>query len=757
VSRRDVTPGLFGELDPDPVPASGPFAAVALNRPVRQVFTYTIPSELEARTVPGVRVAVPFGARREIGVVVGVLAESDVAPRRLRSVLRVLDDEPLLDPPSIELTRWIADEYACAWGEALHALLPAALKRERGESKVWMVGPVPGIGAAELAQLEARWPAQHRLLRTVLELGVPGELRDVLRSLNLSDSPARTLARKGWVRMWQQRARTDPLLVSQSDRRRPERLSAPQAAAVAAITSAIDDGRGEAFLLEGVTGSGKTEVYLRAIEHARELGRSAIVLVPEIALTPQTVGWFRSRFEGVAVLHSRMTDAQRLDMWMRARRGEAPVVVGARSAIFAPVRDLGVVVVDEEHEPSFKQGTAPRYHARAVALRRAAQAGAVCVLGSATPALESRAAAERGELTRLQLRKRIGDKPLPPVEIVDMRQAPRVAGGLFSERLQWLVGEALRRGEQAILFQNRRGFAPVLWCPGCRETVRCRTCAVSLTFHRRIRRAVCHACCSEIAPPTACPTCTMPGLRYLGAGSERIDSELRAAFPDARVRRMDSDTMRRREDYEEVLAAFGRGEVDLLVGTQMIAKGLDFPRVTVVGIVDADGALHLPDFRAAERTFQLIAQVAGRAGRGDLPGRIVVQTSSPEHPAIRCAAEHDYAGFAAGEIANREEIGYPPAGRLVRLLFEDDSEVRVVDAVESAGRHLRDALEPAGVDVLGPAPAPFALLRGRHRHHLLLKAATAPALERARAAAIEIAESSTRPRAVLDVDPIDLL
>jgi primosomal protein N' (replication factor Y) len=447
-------------------------------------------------------------------------------------------------------------------------------------------------------------------------------------------------------------------------------------------------------------------------------------------------------------------------MWLRVQSGTARVVVGARSAVFAPVRNLGVIVVDEEHEPSFKQDNAPRYHGRDVAAERARLQGAVCILGSATPSLETWQAARDGRITKLLLRERVGGGRMPKIEIVDLRtEKPEGKGpALFSRRLHALLRGALERHEQSILFLNRRGFAPVLWCSACGETVRCAMCDVTLTFHRRIRRAVCHACCAEIAPPAACPSCTAPGLRYLGAGSERIEAELVKLLPGARVRRMDSDTMLRREDYEQTLESFGRGEIDVLVGTQMIAKGLDFPRVTVVGIVSADSSLHLPDFRAAERTFQLLSQVSGRAGRGELAGEIVVQTTAPAHPAIVLAARHDFEGFAAAESRLRGELGYPPHGRLLRVVVEDRDETKVVETSRACAELVRHLPETKGIIVLGPAEAPIAMLRGRHRHHVLVKARSeGVGFEAAREALRLLAASTQRPRVGIDVDPTSMM
>jgi primosomal protein N' (replication factor Y) len=758
-------------------PAETPrlYVDVALNRPVRCEFTYAVPDDLAASVAPGVRVAVPFGSRREVGVVVGLRSETPIERARIRRIAKVLDPEPLVDAELLELTRWLSSYYGCSWGEALAAVLPSALKHEGSARTVTMIAVAPGVGERELAGIESSHPKHHRLLRTLLDIGGPVELRDVCRRINLSSAFARTLAGKGLVSISRIEATVDPLTGSSVARARPAALSKDQQAALDAIDTPLRERTYATFLLQGVTGSGKTEVYLRVIEEALALGRGAIVIVPEIALTPQTVGWFRSRFGDVAVLHSRMTDAQRREAWLSVKRSDVRVVVGARSAIFAPVHDLGVVVVDEEHEPSFKQESNPRYHARDVAVMRARSAKAVCILGSATPALETWSNAKSGRYRRLLLRERVSGGKLPPVEIVDLRaekpdaaRAPRAPGAprapaasgppLFSRRLIELLERAFARKEQSILFLNRRGWAPTMWCAACGDVVRCPHCDVALTFHKRIGRAVCHSCCEEIAPPRHCPSCTAPSLRYLGAGSERIEAALEAVLPEARVARMDSDTMVRREDYEDVLERFGSGAIDVLVGTQMIAKGLDFPRVTVVGVVAADSALYMPDFRAAERTFQLLAQVSGRAGRGALPGRIVVQTSTPGHPAITFAAQHDFEGFAAQESRRRQDLGYPPYGRLVRVVFEDEDPLKCSAGAASCAEMLKKPADAEGVAVLGPAEAPIALLRGRTRHHLLLKAkASGQGLPRLRALLHDWTEANPRPKTVIDVDPVAML
>jgi primosomal protein N' (replication factor Y) len=526
---------------------------------------------------------------------------------------------------------------------------------------------------------------------------------------------------------------------------------------VAALEAALSAERFAPFLLLGVTGSGKTEVYLRAIEACRRQGRQALVLVPEIALTPQTVARLGARFDRVAVLHSALGDAQRARAWRRIRAGEADVVIGPRSAVFAPVPRLGLVVVDEEHEPSFKQQNAPRYHARDLALVRAQRAGAVVVLGSATPSLESWHHAREGRYGLLRLPERVAGRTLPGVQIVDLGAPEERAGpgALFSRTLQTRLREALRAGHQAILFQNRRGFATSVACPRCGLVVRCEHCDVALTYHRSEARALCHLCGHERRLPPACPDCALPGLRMRGVGTQTVEQELERIAPGVRLARLDSDTMGGRDAYEEVLGRFARREIDVLVGTQMIAKGLDFPGVTLVGVVSADTALALPDFRAAERTFQLLAQVAGRAGRGDDDGRVVVQTRLPDHPAVEMAAAQDFERFAEHEIADRRAHGYPPFGRLLRVLVRGPK-ASEVSARARATRDLAVASAAPSVEVLGPAPPPVARVQGRWREQVLVKAPD----HREVARVLEALRAAPRPRGRVeesyDVDPVGL-
>ena len=758
----ESAPGLFPEISaPDQPAPAGVYCQVALNRPMRCEYTYAVPEALSEGIAPGMRVAVPFAGRRSVGVVVGLTGSTDLPAKRIKSISDVLDPAPILAQELLDLTHWMAAYYACSWGEALAAVLPAALKREGGRRTTAMLVVEDEVGPEQLAHLEQRHPKQHRLLRTLLEVDGMIERKDILRRLVLSDSPAKSLVKRGWVRVENVEPVQDKLLGGEaSERTRPDTLTPEQDKAVTALQDQLDQGGYGTFLLKGVTGSGKTEVYLRAIEHALAQGKGAIVLVPEIALTPQTVGWFRARFGDVAVLHSRMTDVQRLSMWRRVQAGECRVVVGARSAVFAPVADLGVIVVDEEHEPSFKQGNVPRYHGRDVAVMRARKAAAICILGSATPSLESWVNAEAGRYTLLELPSRVHGGPMPAVQVVDMRveMAEVKQSVIFSRALIKRLKTALARGEQGILFLNRRGYSPVLWCRACGETVTCDDCSSPMNLHKRHGRLMCHTCCGERLPPTDCPSCTAPGLRFLGAGSERVEDLLKEQLPEARVRRMDSDTMLRREDYEQTLAAFGKGEIDLLVGTQMIAKGLDFPRVTVVGIISADSALHLPDFRAAERTFQLVSQVAGRAGRADLEGHVVIQTVVPDHYAIVQAARHDFETFAALELGHRKALGYPPYGRLIRMIFEDEEEKRAQARAQHCADVLRAHMAGDGLQILGPAPAPFSMVRGRHREHLLMKVSEQfNAAEELRSLVVQLAHEGGKTRVQVDVDPVGML
>jgi primosomal protein N' (replication factor Y) len=740
---------------PDP---SACYVGVALDVPVDQVFTYRVPERLVERARPGHRVTVSFRRRPHVGFIVE--RQHDPGLERVLDVKDVPDEAPLLDAALLDLGRFVARHYGASYGECLAAMVPRGVRRKgKGRRQVRVVLVDPEAAASAIAAEETG--PRARVLRQ-LQRGAGGiPLADLCRRARVSPSPIETLARRGVVRLEAERVDADPLTEAAEAPARsapPPTLEPDQEEAVTRVADAVAAARFAPFLLLGVTGSGKTEVYLRGIAEAVARGRQAIVLVPEIALTPQTVRRFRARFERVAVLHSGLTDAERSRAWRRIRAGEVDVVVGPRSAVFAPVPHLGILVVDEEHEGSFKQQSAPRYHARDVGLVRAREAGAVALLGSATPSLESWRHAEEGRYGLLRLPRRIGGRPMPEVHVVDLTSPDeRPPGrGHLSRTLRVRIHQALADRGQVILLQNRRGFATSVACPRCGWVLECLHCDLSLTWHRVDDIALCHVCGHERRAPTTCPDCALPGLKKQGVGTQTVESELATHFPEARVARMDSDSMTTRGAYEDVLGRFGRRELDVLVGTQMIAKGLHFPHVTLVGIVSADTALALPDFRSTERTFSLVAQVAGRAGRGEAPGRVVVQTLVPDHPAIRLAATHDFEGFASLELADRKRFGYPPFLRLLHVVVRG----AVVEAVEAraeetAGRLVAAALD--GVEVLGPAVPSVARLQGLTRRHVLVKGRTPAAIARALHLLRAAPRAPTGVEEILDVDPLSIL
>ena len=649
--------------------------------------------------------------------------------------------------------------------------LQAARARPRVELHLRLADGVDGSAADGL-----RGERQRALVAHLAAADAPVRQAEALRASGASSSAVKGLVARGLVvaEPAEVERAADGMARAPLPPAADLALHPSQRAALGAIAGAIDGGEAATFLLRGVTGSGKTEVYLRALRAARARGQSAIVLVPEIALTPQTVRRFRAHFgDAVAVLHSRMSPGERLDAWTRIRDGRYPIVIGPRSAVFAPVERLGLIVVDEEHESSYKQfDPAPRYHARDVAVLRAHRAGAACVLGSATPSLESVANAAAGKYVRLDMPERVpvarpdgtrAPAPLPPVRIVDLareREIRRLKGAL-SDPLRTALQGRLDRGEQAILLLNRRGYAPVLTCDACGHTPQCRDCDVSLTLHRTNHTLRCHYCGRAEREPRRCPNCGQDELSLLGSGTQRVEEELAEVLPEARVLRMDLDTTGRRGAHRRLLERFGRGDADVLLGTQMVAKGLDFPRVTLVGVVNADTGMLLPDFRASERTFQLLSQVAGRAGRHDLPGEVLIQTRNPEHPALRFAAAHDTAGFVAHEMAERCETAFPPYARLVTVEAKGPYE----RSTHALARQFADALRLEagrlpGAEVLGPVAASVTKVKGFWRVHVHLRSPrTLPtqALTGAVGAALGAIKAPPRGhRLNVDVDPVGL-
>ena len=742
------------------VAVEGPFAGVVFNRPVDQVFSYRIPAGLRAKVVPGQRVRVPLGRGNtpSVGYCVRVDDSAEVDPRKVKDVIDVLDDPPLIDGAMLDLTRWIAGYYSCAWGQALDSVVPAGVKKQAG-TRVWTCLTVPESTLAKrLDGSLALNPKQLEVVDVVARADVPLTLADVCNRAKCGTGVIDTLRKQGLIHTVKRRINApkadddDPEI----GRRPPPELTSEQKAALDQLRPSLRGDRFATFLLHGVTGSGKTEVYLGAIEEVVARGREAIVLVPEISLTPQTIRRFRRRFDRVAVLHSHLSEGERHRHWRGIAAGEVQVVVGARSAVFAPTRRLGLIVIDEEHEGSFKQETVPRYHARDVAVKRAQLEGVPVILGSATPALETWRNAQTGRYTRIALEERVGARPMPDVTLIDMRYEKPV-GVVISSPLKTAMIEALGDGGQVILLLNRRGFNTYAVCvnPGCRSVLKCRHCDVSLTYHQQRRKLVCHFCDAELERLPTCPTCRKL-LYYGGIGTERLEREVRAAFPDQSIRRMDSDTMRGHGSHEKVLTAFKAGEVRILLGTQMIAKGLDFPNVTLVGVVDADTALHLPDFRAAERTFQIVTQVAGRTGRGERSGKVIVQTFSPDVAAIAHARRHDYLGFVEGELVDRQKLGLPPFGRLVRLIARGADALAVKAYLETVHQALMEA-RPSVVAITAVVPAPVEKIRNLYRFHLRMRCPSPKPLQDLLRDVPPRFPPPSGVELAIDVDPIGML
>jgi len=750
--------------------AGGLYVGVVVNRAFDHVLTYRAPKKLVGRIQPGQRVKVPLGGAR--GPVVGYCVSVDLLPPkdldlakvRLKNVVEILDAEPLIDARMLELTRWMSRYYLCSWGQALDAVVPAGVRNQAGTRVGTFLVPSPEARQAwEEKTLEATLTAkQAAAIEELCRSEETLTLSDVCRRARCGAGVIKNLRDQGLVHTVKRRLSLDEI---QTDEPEPDPSAdvapkpaaiptAEQAAALEALGPALDGDAFAPFLIFGVTGSGKTEVYLKAIERVVARGREAIVLVPEISLTPQTIRRFRRRFDRVAVLHSHLSDVERHRHWRRIAAGEIDVVVGARSAIFAPTRRLGLIVVDEEHENTFKQETVPRYHARDVAVKRASLENVPVLLGSATPSMESWSNAERGRYTRVDMPSRVGGRPMPNVELIDLRNEKRLIGGL-SDSLRQAMHRALDDDGQVILLLNRRGYNTFVICPKCGEVVKCHHCDVAATYHKGRHRLICHTCDAERVCPPACPACGASILHYGGIGTERLEREVRAEFPFHESRRMDSDTMRKHGSHEATLAAFKSGDVRILLGTQMIAKGLDFPNVTLVGVVDADVGLHLPDFRAAERTFQLVAQVAGRTGRGDRPGRVLVQTFSPDHPAILHAAKHDYEGFVGWDLPNRSGPLASPFGRVARLIARGRDEARTETYLRDLSARLREFADPS-IRFLGPCPAPVLKIREEFRFHLQLRCPTTAPL---RALLSDLSKPPIPPKVELavDIDPISML
>jgi primosomal protein N' (replication factor Y) (superfamily II helicase) len=755
---------------------------VAIPVPLPHNFTYRSPAPIAA----GTRVRVRFSGRQLTGWVVGPAEERE--GKKLHDIEAVLETEPSVPADILELLRWVADYYVAPLGLVLRSALPVALSGAvrpdepvKKRKLIRIVRELPTLSAR--AETFRRAQRQRELYELLESLGGSAELAHVTGQLGFAHAIVRALADRELVQAEEQVITRDPFAALPADTPAALTLTAAQQRAVAALRTAAHNERvtpeqNLPFLLHGVTGSGKTLVYIEVLREVLARGRGAIVLVPEIALTPQTVARFRSHFgDTIAVLHSALSDGERYDAWRALHSGQRRVAIGARSAVFAPVRNLGAIVVDEEHEASYKQGdTSPRYHAREVAIVRARLASALCVLGSATPALESWHNAQRGKFRLLELPERVEGRPLPPVRVIDLRRtrtsqpnspsrpntsSPSSSPSSLSPELATAIQARLDRREQAILLLNRRGYSTFVQCRECGAVWQCLQCNVSLTYHRGRQRLVCHYCFHEEPPPAYCARCGSGDLSFRGVGTEQVEREVIERFPNARVSRMDVDTTSAKWAHHDILSKVEKREIDILLGTQMIAKGLDFPGVTLVGVINADVAMNLPDFRAGERTFQLLTQVAGRAGRGPLGGEVMIQTALPTHYAIVSALEHDYHRFAERELEERRAPTYPPHVRLVNVVVSGTDDTAVQQQVQESATWLLSVIDRAArIELIGPAPCPIDRIRGRWRWHFLLRspsAGTLAAVCRRLFLQHTIKPGRSELRLAIDRDPVSLL
>lgn len=700
-------------------------AKVVVDLSLDKEFDYSVPAELEAELRVGSPVVVPFGRRETRGFIVGFADSSEHA--NLKPVRATAGKRGLIDEHVLNLARWVADYYLAPLEHAVRTVLPGAVRKKQGGFKQLLHVHLAALAKNEdeVRRLRMRAPKQAMALDTLnLQPGIA--LQKLAQTVGVTTAVIRGLEKKGFVTIHQEVVARDPHAHEDVVPSKPHELMPQQTSAMQVVRQAVETGKPPVVLLFGVTGSGKTEIYLQSIELVRARGQGAIVLVPEISLTPQTVDRFRSRFgDCVAVLHSELSEGERHDEWHRVHEGRADIVIGPRSAVFAPVKRLGLIVVDEEHEHTYKQEESPRYNARDVAVMRGHLEKCPVILGSATPSLESLYNAQRGKYAMVKLPARVDHQKMPVMHIIDMREEMGREGRLnvLSRDLFEAMRERLRVGEQVILFLNRRGYSSSLVCPKCGEVASCPQCSLAMTYHRATQRLVCHLCGSQQPVPSACPNkeCRDPNFKYAGMGTQRVEDVLAKAFPKARVLRMDADTMTGKDAYRKALTEFRAHNVDILVGTQMIAKGLHFPNVTLVGVINADIGLHMPDFRAGERTFQLLTQVAGRAGRGDVAGQVIVQTFTPFHAAIQAARRLDYDGFYDQEIEYRRELSYPPCSHLVCLHLRGVNEELVKLTGETFMRKLTPLLAP---DILaaGPSPSPIEKIKNEFRYQIVIRA-----------------------------------
>jgi len=730
-----------------------------------QALAYAVPPTCQGEIMVGALVRIPLRRRSELGVVMRFGSEQVVPPGKLKMLYEVVQPYPVLPPDLMALFRWTQQYYASTPEAILEAMVPAAIRKGMQVKKRLYLSAGATPNSEEMEALEKRAKKQVELLRFIQQQMKPQPRATVLKRLKISASACQALVEKGFLK----ETDTEEARVAYDDEysevevvsdARPT-LTEEQASAVASITGAIAAAKFSVRLLHGVTGSGKTEVYLHAIEQIVAAGGGVIFLVPEVALAPQTVGRVRSRLEArgvrTVVWHSHLSEGERYDAWKALSSGEAHVVVGARSAVFAPVQNLKLMIVDEEHEPSYKQEESPRYHGRDVAVYRAMINQAVCVLGSATPSLESLYNVERGKYQVDRILHRVDNRQLPKLHLIDMRREGLQGKGAspISRILADKLIDRFEKKEQSILFLNRRGFSTSMLCPDCGYVAACDHCSIPKTYHRTDKKLRCHLCGDEGPAPLKCPECKSINIRMRGQGTQKIEDIVQKILPRARIVRMDADSMSKKNLYRKILNDFRIGKIDLLVGTQMIAKGLDFPNVTLVGLVDADRSLHVEDFRAAERTFQLIVQVSGRSGRGDRAGEVVIQTHTPHAPPIQFARKSDFDGFQIEELEQRREFNYPPFRHLIRHLFRGRNPDKVNFYIEQWLRVLEKAIGDR-VEVRGPAPAPIEKIRDEYRFQLWYFAPSASKVIGEIAALRKNFKMDKEVIDLIDVDPMNM-
>jgi len=733
------------------------YAGIVVEAPLTKIFHYRVPESLNDQVKVGSTVLVPFGPRKIRGVCIELNNSCPIDPAKARDLISCCPSDETIPEELLRLTKWVGGYYGSSWGNVLAAAVPTGVRDGKQGQVLRMLKLTVSIADARIeagSLRKKRAKRQAEVLQELIEAG-GGPVPASALSCDASSAVVNPLEKKGLLQIETVAASNGPMTLAASTRKIT--LTNEQQTAVDALVSALDQKEFSSFLLRGITGSGKTEVYLQAMSYALSQGRGVLVLVPEISLTPQTVGRFQARVGQVAVMHSHMTDGERADVWRAVRKGDVRVVVGARSAVFAPVVDLGLIIVDEEHERTFKQDNDPRYHGRDIAVVRAKESGAILVLGSATPSLESWHNAQDGKYTLLSLTERPGGAVPPQVSVVNMRNewSEQKQQAVFSRELLKALELCLLRQEQAILFLNRRGFHTSLFCTDCGEPVTCDACEIPMTYHKMQNQLRCHYCDKQMLPPKSCAECGGQSMKFMGTGTERAEDILQSLLPKARILRMDSDTMSGRDAHAMALSAFARGEYDFLLGTQMVTKGFDFPNVTLVGVLSADTSINLPDFRSAERSFQLVTQVIGRAGRSDKTGRAIIQAFQPDHFAIQCAVNQDFLTFAEKELASRRIMKYPPFGRMARILARGEDEAAVRHDLSEAAARMREHAKPLAV--LGPAPCFMTKIQHEYRYHILLKEDDPTALKRVLRQADIVPGEYRGVRITVDIDPVSLL